>query len=828
MERIILRDGRVADFRELRNDREDRALLKELFGHVSADSLYYRFFQVVHEVSDAFIDNLLRNSDENNRSLLCMAGDRVVGIGTYNRMDDERAEVAFLVDDRMQGKGIGTLLLEHLAGIAWRCGFKRFDADILAGNHRMIEVFKSSGFELESVQRSEVIHMTLPLAQTERNRALQDTREKLATAASLVPFFRPRTVAVVGASRDPKGVGHVVLRHILDGGFCGTVYPVNRSAQSVAAVQAYKSVSDIPEPVDLAVIVVPAEETPSVVDDCVQAAVRAVVITSVGFAERDREGTLSQQEITHRLRGGGCRLIGPNCMGLANAATDMRLNASFARQLPPMGNIAIASQSGALGITILEYASRVGLGVSSFASMGNKADVSGNDLLQYWEDDPDTAMILLYLESFGNPRKFSRIARRITRHKPIVAVKSARSALGATVSEARMTALPASDHVVGELFRRTGIIRVDTLHELFDVTALLAVGSLPKGRRIAIVTNTAGGAVMTVDALLKESLQLARPPIDLGFAASADDYRKVVSDLLRDPGVDAVMVIFMPIESCAEKAVSRAIAQALREAEVLARETKEHGGGREHTDIEGRANGGEHSDPAPAVKPVVANYLSTGDDFVSFIDAGERRVPVYPFPEQAMRALAKVTEYAEYCRSPRGHVPDLSNVDCDRARTAVRESLALGSGWMSADAAAEVLDAVGIRVDAGPWQAAAKTPLQAAVAVECDPLFGMVVGVGGCRGDRPDTEKPFTVAESEAIGITPLTDRDCDDMASRVLGADLDALPSFVRGDLEELLQRLSRLAEEVYEITRVILPDIEVSELGCSVRNFAIAAGVR
>ncbi len=827
MERIILRDGRVAEFRELRNDREDRALLKELFGHVSADSLYYRFFQVVHEVSDAFIDSLLRNSDENNRSLLCMAGDRAMGIGTYNRMDDERAEVAFLVDDRMQGKGIGTLLLEHLAEIAWRRGFKRFDADVLTGNHRMIEVFKSSGFELESVQRSEVIHMTLPLAQTERNRALQDTREKLATAASLIPFFRPRTVAVVGASRDPKGVGHVVLRHILDGGFCGTVYPVNRSAQSVAAVQSYKSVSDIPEPVDLAVIVVPAEETPRVVDDCVQAAVRAVVITSVGFAERDREGAFSQQEITHRLRGGGCRLIGPNCMGLANAATDMRLNASFARQLPLTGNIAIASQSGALGIAILEYAGRVGLGVSSFASMGNKADVSGNDLLQYWEDDPDTGMILLYLESFGNPRKFSRIARRITRRKPIVAMKSARSALGATVSEARMTALPASDHVVGELFRRTGIIRVDTLHELFDVTALLAVGSMPKGRRIAIVTNTAGGAVMTVDALLKESLQLARPPIDLGFAASADDYRKVVSDLLRDPGVDAVMVIFMPIESCAEKAVSRAIVQALREAEVFARETEEDTASGKLVDTADGPRNAKQPD-AVAIKPVMANYLSTGDDFVSFIDAGERRVPVYPFPEQAMRALAKVAGYAEYCRSPRGHVPDLSNIDCDRSRASVRESLALGSGWMSVEAAAEVLDAVGIRVDAGPWPTAAKTPLRAAVAVECDPLFGMVVGVSGYQGDRPGTEELFAVAESEAIGITPLTDRDCNDMVSRVLGADLDTLPSSVRGDLAELLQRLSRLAEEVYEITRVILPDIEVSELGCLIHNFAIEAGVR
>jgi len=819
--RIILRDGKVAEFREIRNDQKDRAVIRELFTHVSAESLYYRFFQAVGELSDAFIDKQLKNNDENNQTLLCMAGDQAMGMGTYSRVDEESAEVAFLVDDRMQGKGIGTMLLEHLAEIAWRHGFKRFDAYVLTGNYRMIEVFKSSGYELESKLRSDEIHLTLPLAQTERSRAFHDTREKLATAASLVPFFRPQTVVVVGASRDPRRVGHMLFRHILDGGFCGTVHPVNESAQSVAAVQAYSCVSDIPGPIDLAVIAVPAQDALSVVDDCIQAAVRAVVITSVGFAERDREGSQSEREITQRLRGSGCRLIGPNCMGLVNTASDIQLNASFARHMPRRGRVAIASQSGALGITILEYASRIGLGVSSFASMGNKADVSGNDLLQYWEDDPDTGMILLYLESFGNPRKFSRIARRITRKKPIVAVKSARTMIGATVSEARLTALPASDAMVDGLFRRAGIIRVDTLHELFDVAALLAIGSLPRGRRIAILTNTAGGAVMTVDALLQEGLLLMRPPIDLGFEALADDYRRCLPELLRDPNVDAVMVIFISTGLSAGEEVSRAIAQTLQEIDADTRESAQ----------EADKGVGIPTQRTHHVKPVIANFMSTGDDSVRCIEAGEQRVPVYPFPEQAVRALAKVMDYAEYCRAPRGHIPDSENVDCDLARATVRQALAPESGWLPGDVAAAVLEAVGIRVDARQAQVTGetKTMLRIGAAVEWDPLFGMVVGLRRYWKDgAAEAAYPYSVVDSDVICTAPLTDRDCKDMVNSVLREDSVALLSSAAGDLEELLQRLSRLVEEVYEITGIVLADIEISESGYRIHNYAIAAGAR
>ncbi len=819
MMRIILRDGRVAEFREMRSSQRDRAVIRELFAHVSAESLYYRFFQVVGELSDAFIDRQLKVNDDNNQTLLCMAGEHAVDMGSYSRVDEERAEVAFLVDDCMQGKGIGTMLLEHLAETAWRHGFKRFDAHVLTGNYRMIEVFKSSGYELQSTLRSDEIHLTLPLAQTERSRAFHDIREKLATAASLAPFFRPQSVAVISAIHDPTHLGHAIFRHILDGGFCGTVHCVNENGQALDGAPAYSGVSDIAGPIDLAVVAVSANDALRVADDCIRAGVRAVVVTSGGFSERDWEGVQSEQAITLRLRAAGSRLIGPNCMGLVNTAPDVRLNASPATHLPCRGNVAIASQSGALGITMLEHASRIGLGVSSFASMGNKADVSGNDLLQYWEDDPDTGMILLYLESFGNPRKFSRIARRITQKKPIVAVKSARTLTGATVSEARLTALPTSDAMVDGLFRRTGIIRVDTLQVLFDVAALLSLESLSLGRRIAILTNTAGGAVMTVDALLQEGLLLVRSPMDLGFEALADDYRQALPELLRDPSVDAVMVIFISSGISAGEEVSHAIAETLRQVDAQPPGTESEAG--KGVDM-------PTQEPHP-IKPVIANFMSTGNESVWFIEAGRRRVPVYPFPERAVRALAKVMDYAEYCCAPRGHIPDLERVDCDMARALARQAMPSVTGWLPHDVAAAILGALGIRIDSRRSPVDEKSILRICAAIEWDPLFGMVIGLRRERDRNPEeTAASCRISDSDVICTTPLTDRDCKDMVGGVLREDPVLSASSAAGDLEELLQRLSRLVEEVYEISGVVLSNIEVSESGYWIKNHAMAAGTR
>ncbi|MDI3299562.1 MAG: GNAT family N-acetyltransferase [Bacillota bacterium] len=783
MARVILRDGTVAELRPIRHDEEERARLRELFRGASPDSLYFRFFHAVREVNEKELERLLESDGRRALTLVCEAGERFLAVGNFVRTaEPDVAEVAFLVDDRYQGRGLGTLLLEHLAQAAWRAGYKRFEAVVLPANRKMIQVLHDSGYETTERWEGGAVRMVLPLGETERSRALQETREKLATAASLQPFFRPATVAVIGASRDPRRLGHLLFRHLVEGGFQGVVYPVNPAARSVAAVRAYPSVRELPEPVDLAVVVVPAREVLQVVDDCIEARVRAVLITSAGFAETGPEGEALQQEVVRRLRAAGIRLVGPNCLGIINTAGELRLNASFAPRLPAPGRLGVASQSGALGIAILDVLSRIGVGVSSFVSMGNKADVSGNDCLQYWEDDPETEMIALYLESFGNPRKFSRICRRITPRKPVLVVRGARTPAGVEVSEARQAAGQAREVAVEALFRQAGIIRADTLEELFDVAALLESEPLPGGERVAVVTNTAGGAVITVDALRAEGLVLARPPLDLGFEALAEGYRRALPEVLRDPGVDAVVVLFVPAGLSDEAAVARAVIEGVRGAEA-----------------EG------------ARKPVVANFLPTGERAYSvrFLDQEARRLPAYPFPERTVRALARAVRYAAFRRRPRGRIPDLEGADVARARELARAALdrpgpAEGGGerWLPAEEAEAIVAAVGL---AAGQPVAPGAGLRLAVTVEPDPLFGPLLLV---RRLAPTAWAGELVPLGEPLArITPLTDLEATDLAAAVLGegpADQAAAAC-----LADLFLRLSRLAEEVPEIRRVELPDV-------------------
>lgn len=802
MSRVILRDGRVAELREARHNEQDRALIRELFSKASQESLYFRFFSAVREVSDEMIENMLGDGGRNGLLLLCLSGEKALGIGSYTRVDDETAEVALLVEDSLHGKGIGTLLLEHLAQTAWRHGFKRFKAFVLGDNYKMLHVFQNSGYTMNSERESGVIHLVLPLVETERTRALQATREKLATAASLLPFFRPKTVAVVGASPEAQGLDYRMVRHLLGGGFRGTVYPVHPHVHAVAAVRAYPRLADLPEKIDLAILVVPSAQILPVIHDCMEAGVRAVMIASAGFAEVNREGSELQQEVVRLLRGTGCRLIGPNCLGIINTAEEFQLNASFVPRLPIRGPLAIASQSGALGMAIIDYACRMGLGISNFVSMGNKADVSSNDLLQYWEDDPETRMIVLYLESFGNPRKFSRIARRITRQKPILAVKSARTPVGSAISEARTAAMLARDSVVEALFRQTGIVRVDTLQELFDVAALLAVAPLPAGRRVAIVTNSAGGAVMTVDALLREGLELVEPVIDLGFEALAEKYREVLPQVMRDSSVDAVIVLFISAGLPEEKEVSQAIAEAVQE---VAREKGE-------------------AERAGLCKPVVAIFLAQREYVVRYLAAGEQRIPVYPFPEQAVHALSKMITYADYRRQARGRIPDLPRIDGERARSLVRQVLHGSRTCLLREQTAAVLAAVGLEVE-GERKAGANRQQggrRLLIEVEPDVLFGPLIYLRLLYGTRDQLPEGEWIPVRSCVRILPLTDLDAREMAVTVFerrteGTTGEELQEKGKEDglreefptvhkLEECLLRLSRLIEDVPEIMRLRL----------------------
>ncbi|MCL4496458.1 MAG: GNAT family N-acetyltransferase [Firmicutes bacterium] len=773
MARIILRDGRVADLREAHPTQSDHRMLSELFRHASPDALYHRFFHVVKEVTEADIDRMILAGDR-GRSLVCVAQNQILGIGHYVMVSDTTAEVAFFVDERVQGRGLGTLLLEHLAEIAWRRGVLQFEAYVLSENRRMLKVFQDSGYEIHERHESGVVHLVLPLQQTERIHALAGAREKLATAASVRWFFEPSVIAVVGASRDSHRLGHLLLQHVLQGPFTRVVYPVNPSAHAVLGVRAYPSVKEVPDPVDLAVIVVPRDLVIGVIGDCIDAHVQAVLVTSAGFSDQDELGAQLEKEITQMLRHEGIRLVGPNSLGIINTDEKLNMNASFSPRLPPRGTVAIASQTGALGIAILDYASRMGVGVSSFVSTGNKADVSSNDLLQYWEDDPDTQTILLYLESFGNPRKFNRIARRITQHKPILVVKSARGPDAVLAPEASPQHYE-DDTIVKALFQQTGIIRADTLQELFDVAALLTSMPLPEGKRVQVIANASGAAVITVDSLKVGGMRLARPPVDLGFTALGPRYYEEVRKALNDPEVDAIIVLFIPVGISEATAVSHAIQQAVQETGL--------------------------------VKPIVANFLTTGPEPVDYIDGGSFRIPVYPFPELAVRALVQVSRYASYRRQPLGHLPDLDGVNTAQARALVhswqtpQEKLVL-----EADKALLLLKEAGVVPEISPG--AQNSALDVGIHCWTDSLFGPVMTA------RPQNNVSY-------CRLIPLTDRDAAALARDVLKS--EKFPDSVQQNFTDLLLRISRLIDDVPEIMELTMNQVTVSAEGRVIRDASV-----
>ena len=435
-----------------------------------------------------------------------------VGHSAYFRSSEDGAEVAFAVADELQGHGLGTILLAHLAQVADEHGIATFEAEVLPQNHRMIEVFRESGFPVEVRSVPGSIHVELPTSfGSEAVKRFED-RDRSAAAAAVGRFIAPRSVAVIGASRERDTVGGQIFHNLLDAGFEGTAYPVNREAEVVQSVRAYRSVGEIPGPIDLAVIAVPAAAVIDVVRECAGQGVPAVVVISAGFAEVGAEGAELQRELLEVCRQGGVRLVGPNCLGVVNTAAGVRLNATFAPRMPEPGNVGFISQSGALGLAFIELSGDRNLGLSSFASVGNRADITANDLLEYWESDPGTDVALLYIESFSDPRRFSRVAPRVGRVKPIVVVKSGRSAAGARATSSHTGAmLAASDVTVDALFQQAGVIRTDSLAEMLDVASMLANQPLPEGRRVAVLTNAGGPGIMCADACEASGLEL--PPL---------------------------------------------------------------------------------------------------------------------------------------------------------------------------------------------------------------------------------------------------------------------------------------------------------------------------
>ncbi|MDQ2896821.1 MAG: GNAT family N-acetyltransferase [Actinomycetota bacterium] len=650
---------------------------------LSRDSIAFRFFGFADL---AWVEQWALDVDYADRfGLVATRGpeQEIVGHGAYLRESEDRAEVAFMVADAWQGHGIATIMLAHLAAAAEQHGISEFTALVLPLNHRMIEVFRQSGFPVRLRSTPDGIEVEFPTSLSAVSLERFEGREQAAAVAALERFLRPRSVAVIGASRDRATVGGAILHHLLADGYTGVVYPVNTRAATVDGRPAHRSVGAVPGPVDLAVVAVPAEHVTRVALECGAAGVRALVVISAGFAEVGAAGRLRQGELLRICRESGMRLVGPNCLGLLNTDPAVQLDATFAARVSLPGRVGFLSQSGGVGIAVIEAAYRLGLGLSSFVSVGNMADVSGNDLLQYWEHDPRTDVVLLYLESFGNPRRFARIARRVSAVKPIVAVKSGRSPAGARATSSHTGALvSASDVTVDALFSQAGVIRADTLHELFDVAALLASQPAPRGGRVAIVTNVGGPGIVCADACQGDDLSVVEPsdatkrrlarflapeaslgnPIDMVATASAEDYRRTIEVLVQDRTCDAIIAIFVPA------LVTRAedVARELRAAAELA-------------DGITMAAVFMNAEPAP-----------------SELASGALRVPAFAFPEEAARSLARGVRYSRWRSRPIGAVPKLTGCRLDEAAAIIAVALAAGEGWLGPKAVADLLACYGL------------------------------------------------------------------------------------------------------------------------------------
>lgn len=661
---VVLSDGGTAHLRPIRPD--DAEALRTFYSRLSDQSIYFRFFGPRPRLSDREVTRFTTVDYNDRLALIATIGTEMVAVVRYDRVKPaDHAEVAFLVEDAHQGRGLAAVLLEHLRAAARERGIRTFVADVLPANHRMTQMFRQAGYTAQSTFEDGVVRMTLDLASTPDSVDAMTGREHRAEARSIERLLKPESVVVIGASREPGGIGQTVLRNLLRADFTGPVYPVHREVRAVAGVRAYRNVSAIDGEVDLAIVAVPAESVLDVVEECAQKGVKGLVVVSSGFAESGRAGRLRQRELVRISRAYGMRVVGPNCLGIANTDRSIRLNATLAERLPARGRIGFFSQSGALGTALLHRVDQRGLGISTFVSAGNRADVSGNDLLQYWEEDPATEVVLLYLESMGNPRKFTRLARRISRTKPIVAVRSQAAELG----------LP--DSAVSSLFEQAGVLRVDDLTQLFDVAQLLALQPLPEGPRVGIVSNSDALARLAAHAC--GNAGLVPTTVDLGAEAGAAEFSTGLSFAL--PDVDAAVVVYMPPVPGPDAEVA---AELLRIA-------------------------GESG------KPMLATFRGEAGVPAALRAPGEGpargSIPSYPAPEEAVRALALAVRHAQWRRQPEGAIPELDRIDV----VAAREIACRAAEDPAEIDAAGLLAAYGVEV----WPSeVVESPREAVVAAE--------------------------------------------------------------------------------------------------------------
>ena len=852
---------------------DDHQRIRALFARMSPRSIRHRFFGAKRELTAADLKWVDSADDEEVALAVTLRhGDdeQILGVGRFMLVPDATsriAEVSFEVGDADQGRGIGTLLLEHLAVIGRQREIATFRAEVEADNRQMLEMFETSGFAVSEVLDHRAFHVDIPIGETDRFVTVAAQRERRAASSSLRAIFAPTSVAVIGASRTQATIGRAILDNLIRDGFRGPIYPINPHVRELAGRRSFPSIAEVGAPIDLAIIAVPAECVEDVIRDCAAAGVHAVVVITAGFAEVSASGQATEQRLRQLVREAGMRMVGPNCMGVLSTNPDVQLNATFSPVFPPAGGVSMVSQSGALGLAMLDHARRRELGIADFISIGNKTDVSVNDVLSYWHDDPRTRVIALYLESFGNPRTFARLAPEVARQRPIVAVKSGRSAAGTRAASSHSASLASLDVGIDALFAQTGVIRVDTLEQMFDLVGLLSSQPAPAGPRIGVVTNAGGPGILLADACEAHGLTLPRlaeatiqalrailpphaglgNPIDMIAAATPDQYETTIGLVGRDPNVDAVIAIYVPPLVTHPDEIAAAIA---RGAAVV-----------------------------PSTKPIATVFLSS-QGTPAMLSRGPRGpIPSYSFPENAAMALASAVRYGRWRDRPAGHHLALSTAQEQAVREQVRAWVDAhpGGGWLPAEPLAALLGNVGIRMaaqrttpadpgaaaaaarelgfpvvlkaiapgvvhksdvggvalnlaDAAAVHAAAEVMrtrlavtgflvqhhvargVEALVGVTLDPSLGALV-VAGIGGTAVELYKDV------AFRVTPITDVDAREMLDQLKGRPLldgyRGAPPADRDALIDVIQRIAALVELVPELVELDLNPVIVHAPG-------------
>lgn len=879
--RVLLKNGSTALLRTA--SEEDLTKVVELLQSVSDETRYRRFFSGIG-AGEKLARRLLYVGDASDRlTLLVLQGElddlEIMGMGSYVTLEDNSrtAEPAFLVHDDYQGLGIGTLLLERLALMAVKNGITQFEAHTLPDNQQMKEVFEQSGFEVETAIDHGTFTISFPISPSQEMVERYEFRDLMATIASLKSFFEPEGVAVIGASRDSDSPGNRILSALVDASFTGNIYPVNPKTDTLMDLYCHDRVTGIEETVDLAVISVPRESISTVLDDCYEKDINALLTITGGLSETHQSDPNYEDELINKIFGYGMRMIGPNCFGLLNTDQDIRLNASFSPTFPKNGNVAIASQSGALGLAILDIASNRDIGLSYFVSIGNKLDVSGNDLIQYWSEDNRTEVILLYLETFGNPRRFARLAKKISLKKPIVVVEKKRNAFGQETVGSHTDALITPDVTMDNLFKQAGIIGADSLEESLDLTSFLSSQPLPAGPGVAVITNSGGSASFelntceniglnavefsdsTCDQLrqvLADAGKISNP-IDIASAAGPEEYRQVIETLHHDPVIDSIIVIYSQLELDADQE----IIESIRNGIVRGRES------------------------ADRTIPV-AGVLSQPENHSTQLTIDDEAIPTYRFPETAAKVIDRAYRYKNWKHETEDSAPTrpkFSDVDTEQARNICQSGAGVNDSWLGLSKTVDVLEAVGINTPENRLITSREEALAEADSIgypvvlkmfsetlvqksnwdgvrlnlstkedvgdayqdirnnlqeggKLDELDGMVVqphiddGLEVMVGmTEDDVFGPLItfglggtyieILEDVSVRITPLTYYDANQMLDEIKGNQLldgyRGAPPADREALLELLLKLSVLAEDVPEITEMVLNPVKAFQPG-------------